>query len=67
VRNEEGGRRRNRERPLTYAQIQELLPWQVAGEAMIIYTTDQYATAVVTEGGDRELSLGQRVTIQRGH
>jgi hypothetical protein len=65
-RNDSASRRRNRERPLTYEQIQELLPWQVAGEAMIIYTSGSYATAVVTEGGDRELSLGQRITVQRG-
>jgi hypothetical protein len=65
-RNADTRRRRDRDRPLTYAQIQELLPWQVAGEAMIVYATDEYATAVVTEGGDRELSLGQRITVQRG-
>jgi hypothetical protein len=55
-----------RGRPLSYEQVQEQLPWQPAGEAMVIYTTEHYATALITRAGSRELRLGQRLTMEEG-
>ncbi len=56
----------DRGRRLTYEQVQERLPWQLVGEAMVIYVTDEYATAIITSGGARELYTGQRLTMTAG-
>ena len=48
-----------------YADHQENIPWQRIGEALVIYATEGYATAVVTRT-EREVSVGHRVTLQRG-
>ncbi len=56
-----------RTRRLDYEEdILPLIPWHVAGEAMVIYTSDQFSTAVITEAGNRELRDGMRLTLQRG-
>lgn len=53
-------------RGLEYEDIQAEIPWQNVGEAMVIYTTDEYATAVITNAGLHELTVGLRVTMQAG-
>ena len=45
----------------------EQLPWYVAGEAMVVYATEHYATAVILDAGDRELETGMRLTMQAGY
>lgn len=55
-----------RGRRLSYEQVQDRLPWQLVGEAMVIYVTDEYATAIITNGGTRELYTGQRLTMTAG-
>lgn len=57
-----------RTRRLDYEEdIRPELPWEIAGEAVVIYTTDQYSTAVIVDAGMRELSDGMRVTLQAGY
>ena len=48
-------------------EVTEQLPWYVAGEAMVIYATEHYATAVILDAGDRELQTGMRLTMQAGY
>jgi len=58
--------RATRERRVRYEEIQEELPWQNVGEAMVIHATEQYATAVITRAGGREITRYMRVTMARG-
>jgi hypothetical protein len=51
---------------LTYAEIQELLPWQVAGEAMVLWSSDEYCTAVITSAGLYELEIDPELTESTG-
>jgi hypothetical protein len=43
----------------------EDMPWQPMGQAIVIFTTDDYATAVLTTSR-RELRRGMRVTLTEG-
>lgn len=57
-----------RTRRLDYEDdIRSELPWEIAGEAYVIYTTEDYSTALITDAGMRELRDGMRVTMQSGH
>lgn len=57
-----------RTRGLDYEEdIRSELPWQIVGEAMVIYTSDQYSTAIIVDAGMRELQDGMRLTLQAGH
>lgn len=57
-----------RTRGLDYEEdIRPELPWEVVGEAMVIFTTDKFSTAVITDAGMRELTDGMRVTMQTGY
>ena len=43
------------------------LPWQLYGEALVIYASEHYATAIISNAGNHELTDGMRVTLQRGY
>jgi hypothetical protein len=59
-------RAERRTKPPRYDQIQARLPWQAAGEAMVIYATEDYCTAVIISAEHREVEAGQRVTMVEG-
>ena len=44
----------------------ELLPWRRMGEAIVIFTSNEYSTAVLTYS-DLELERGMRVTLTDGY
>ncbi|MCB9521257.1 MAG: LysM peptidoglycan-binding domain-containing protein [Myxococcales bacterium] len=58
------GRRRGARR---LEENQPELPWIVAGEAMVVYTAEEYSTAVIVDAGVRELYDGMRLTMQAGY
>ena len=43
------------------------LPWQLYGEAQVIYAGEHYSTAIITDANNHELVDGMRVTLQRGY
>lgn len=51
---------------LDYAAMQDEIPWQIHGEVLVIYATENYSTAIITDGRNREISRGMRVTMQQG-
>jgi hypothetical protein len=50
-----------------YGDIQAELPWQRYGEAMVVYATADYATAVITTAANHEISAGLNVTLRQGY
>lgn len=50
-----------------YEGVRDELPWQHYGEAMIVYATATYATAVIHSAGDHEIGAGMRVTFRNGY
>ena len=50
-----------------YESVRDELPWQRYGEAMVVYATATYATAVIHRAGDHEIGAGMRVTFRNGY
>ena len=51
---------------IDYQAVQDELPWQKYGEAMVIYATGTYATAVITTAANHEIETGLKVTFRKG-
>lgn len=57
-----------RNRDVDYEEdVIPVLPWEVVGEAMVISSTEYYSTAVIVDGANHEMRVGQRVTLQAGY
>jgi hypothetical protein len=50
-----------------YETVRDELPWQRYGEAMVVYATATYATAVIRSAGANEIGAGMRVTFRNGY
>lgn len=46
--------------------VRAILPWEVIGEAMVIATSEQYSTAIISDFRNRAIMDGTRVTLQTG-